>query len=160
MTGRDRGFSLIELMIVMTILAIMAAIVLPRLVDAAQDTRESALSTDLQMLRRQILVYKMQHRDNGPHLDQTGNVDKANLPARLTGRTDPTGKINPAGSCGPYMKAWPQNPFCPSDVARAITFGTDNAPPRTGATGWYYSITTCVISANSQKGANALDVTE
>jgi prepilin-type N-terminal cleavage/methylation domain-containing protein len=160
MIGRRTGFSLVEILIVLTIMAIIAAIAVPRLVEASVDTKESALSTDLQMLRRQILVYKMQHRDIGPHLDQNGALDKANLPARLIGRTDDKGKINPAGSCGPYMKAWPQNPFCPADVAGTVTFGTDTAAPRNGATGWYYNITTCIISPNSQEGAKALDVTD
>jgi general secretion pathway protein G len=159
MAGRRAGFSLVEILIVLTIMAIMAAIAVPRLVDASQSTKESALSTDLQTLRRQILVYKMQHYDNGPHLDELGKLDKVKLTARLTGRTDPTGKINPSGNCGPYMKTWPQNPFCTSEVAGTITFGTDAAPPRSGATGWYYNITTSVMSANSQQGAKTLDVT-
>lgn len=154
------GFSLVEILIVLTILAILAAIAVPRLVDASQDTKESALSTDLQMLRRQILVYKMQHADNGPHLDQAGKLDKTNLTARLTGRTNAAGKITSEGPCGPYMKTWPQNPFCSANVAGAITFGTTAAPPRTGATGWYYNTLTSVISANSQTGAKTLDVTE
>jgi general secretion pathway protein G len=70
MAGRAKGFSLIEILIVMTILAIMAAIAVPRLVDASTETKESALETDLQTLRRQVLVYRMQHSENGPHLDE------------------------------------------------------------------------------------------
>jgi hypothetical protein len=58
------------------------------------------------------------------------------------------------------MKTWPQNPFCPADVAGAVTFGTTTAPPRAGATGWYYNITSCIISANSQQGGKTLDVTD
>jgi general secretion pathway protein G len=154
---RIGGFSLIELLIVLTMLALIAAIAVPRLVDASQGAKESVLATDLQMLRRQIQVYKMQHGSRGPHLDQKGNVDKANLSARLTGRTDPDGRLDPGGSCGPYMKEWPTNPFSDSAVAGMVLFGTDTAPPRNDTTGWYYNIDTCLISPNSSTGGKEFD---
>jgi len=158
MTGRHHGFTLIEIMIVITILAILAAIVVPHIVDAQDDARQSAIETDIQMMRRQILVYKVQHGGNGPHLDADGNLDKANLSARLTGRTNPDGKIAPDGSCGPYMAIWPTNPFISSaEAAGAVLFGTETTPPRNSATGWYYNIDTCLISANSAKGGEKLD---
>ncbi len=145
-------------MIVIMLLAILAAIVVPRIIDAQDEARESALETDIQMMRRQILVYKVQHGGNGPHLDAASNLDKANLSARLTGRTNPDGKINPNGSHGPYMTNWPTNPFIPSrETAGAVLFGTETTPPRNSASGWYYNTDTCVISANSAKGGEKLD---
>jgi hypothetical protein len=111
------------------------------------------------MLRRQIQVYTMQHGNRGPHLDQKGNVDKANLSARLTGRTDPDGQLDPSGSRGPYMKEWPTNPFSKSAVAGLVLFGTEAAPPRDGTTGWYYNIDTCLISPNSSTGGKEFDPT-
>lgn len=159
MTGRQSGFSLIELMIVITILAIMAAIVVPRLVDASEDARESALGTDLSMLRRQIGLYRLQHMMRGPHLDASGNLDEANFTTRLTERTDPDGKLNAAGTCGPYVTEWPVNPFSVDAVAGKVLFGADAIPPRDSQTGWYYSTTTCIISPNSATGGEDSDPT-
>jgi prepilin-type N-terminal cleavage/methylation domain-containing protein len=158
MTCRKQGFSLIELMIVIMLLAIVSAITIPRFVDASDDARETAIETDIQMMRRQIMVYVAQHTGKGPHLDENGNLDKANLAARLTGRTDPEGKLGATGLYGPYMAEWPTNPFIASaDNAAAVTFGTDTSPPRDDSTGWYYNTDTCIISANSSTGGAELD---
>jgi len=158
MSFRTHGFTLIEVLIVVMLLAILSAIVIPRVVDAQDDARESAIETDTQMMRRQILVYKVQHGGQGPHLDSAGNMDTANFVARLTGRTTPDGTIDPAGSCGPYMNIWPTNPFITSpESAGTVTFGTATAPPRDSKTGWYYNTNTCVISVNSAIGGKNLD---
>jgi len=157
MDARNRGFSLVELLIVVTMLAIIAAIAVPQFLDASEDARESALATDLQMLRRQAQVYKMQHGGRGPHLDENDQLDKDNLSARLTGRTTPEGKLDANGTYGPYMKQWPINPFCTGATAGQVVFGTDTSPPRDGSAGWYYNTKTCVISPNSEKGGKAFD---
>jgi hypothetical protein len=70
----------------------------------------------------------------------------------MTGRTAADGKLDPGGSCGPYMKEWPRNPFCAQDIGGDIEFGTATLPPRNGNTGWYYNTNTCIISPNSFKG--------
>lgn len=158
MTCQKTGFSLIEILIVVMLLAIVSAITIPRFVDAGDDARESAIETDIQMMRRQIMVYMAQHNGKGPHLDELGNTDAANLAARLTGKTDADGKLNPSGPYGPYMTEWPVNPFIASDAtAGTVKFGTAATPPRDGATGWYYNTDTCLISANSPVGGKSLD---
>ena len=157
MLPRRDGLSLIELMIVVTMLAILAAIAVPRLMDASQDARESALATDLQMLRRQIRLYTEQHRGRGPHLGEDGQPDHANLQARMMGRTDEDGKLSGTGVFGPYVKDWPTNPFCPDSIAGDVLFGTDSAPPRDGTTGWYYSTDTRLVSPNSKTGGAEFD---
>ena len=157
MDHRQEAFSLVELLIVLMILAILAAIAVPKLVDASDDARESALATDLQMLRRQIQAYKMQHGDRGPHLNEGGSADHDNLVPRMLGRTETDGKLSASGTCGPYIKEWPTNPFCGEATAGDVTFGTDTAPPRDDSTGWYYNTDTCMISPNTQKGATEFD---
>lgn len=157
MTVCKKGFTLVELLIVITMLAVIAAIAVPRFLDASEDARESALGTDLQMLRRQIHLYKMQHIGRGPHLNESGSLDTGNLVARIIGKTDITGKLDANGGFGPYAKMWPTNPWAADAVAGDISFGTDAAPPRNDATGWYYNTDTGIISANSDKGALDLD---
>lgn len=58
---RQRGFTLVELLIVVIILAILAAIVIPQFSNATTDTQESALDTNLGSLRNAIELYKAQH---------------------------------------------------------------------------------------------------
>jgi len=160
MDRRTPGFSIIELLIVITMLAILAAIAVPRLLDASEDASTTALTTDLQMLRRQITLYKSQHGERGPHLDENGQTDSANLVRRLRERTTAAGKLDDTGPFGPYMKSWPANPYADPSICKAVAFGTQTQPPRDGTTGWYYNTNTCVISANSTEGGEELDPTQ
>ena len=65
---RKSGFTLVEILIVVIILGILAAIVIPQFTNASQDARESALLSQLQTLRSQIELYKLQHMDKLPDL--------------------------------------------------------------------------------------------
>lgn len=60
------GFTLVELLIVVIILAILAAIVIPQFSGASTDAKESALDADLSALRSAIELYKVQHGSNYP----------------------------------------------------------------------------------------------
>ena len=48
---RRAGFTLVEILIVVIILGILAAIVIPQFTNASQDARESSLLSQLQTLR-------------------------------------------------------------------------------------------------------------
>jgi general secretion pathway protein G len=58
---KDRGFTLVELLIVVIILAILAAIVVPQFSAATTDAQESALDANLNAMRSAIELYKVQH---------------------------------------------------------------------------------------------------
>ncbi len=113
------GFTLVEILIVVVILGILAAIVIPQFTDASTEAKYASLASNLQMLRAQIELYKIQHNDDPPTL--------ALFVDQLTGTTDVNGAV--AGSdFGPYMRVIPVEPFTNSAVVAAA-----------GATvGWCY----------------------
>ena len=55
-----RAFTLIEILIVVVILGILAAIVIPQFTDASQQAMESSVVTQLQTLRSQIELHDVQ----------------------------------------------------------------------------------------------------
>src|SRR6185503_18332404 len=67
MTRRNRkGFTLIEILIVVIILGILAAIVIPQFTNASKEAKQSSLVTMVQSLRSQIALFKLQHNDYLP----------------------------------------------------------------------------------------------
>lgn len=151
------GFTLVEVLIVVVILGILAMVALPRIGSASTDARDNSLQTDLFSIRNQIEIYKAQHNGQPPDLNESGASDTANMVARLTGKTDSSGKINAAGALGPYIFAWPANPFISGSAATSVIFGTAPNPPRDNTAGYYYCTDTSIISADSTTGAVNMD---
>jgi general secretion pathway protein G len=59
-TNRHRGFTLIELLLVMVILAILAAVVVPRMVGKSELARVSAAKTDINMLEGALNTFEVE----------------------------------------------------------------------------------------------------
>ncbi len=56
-----RAFTLIEILIVVVILGILAAIVIPQFTDASQEAMEASVRTQLQTIRSQIELFNVQN---------------------------------------------------------------------------------------------------
>lgn len=126
-----RAFTLVEVLIVVIVLGILAAIVVPQFSTASDDANLSALKTNLQTIRAQLELYKIQHNGTYPTL--------ANFVTQMTAGTTVTGA---AGTdFGPYLLTIPANPF--SGVSTVTNTGTPAA-----TLGWYYNETTGEFRAN------------
>jgi len=65
---RERAFTLVELVIVITIMATLATVALPTIISSGTEGDETALVTDLAAIRSSISLYKSQHNDRLPGL--------------------------------------------------------------------------------------------
>ena len=149
----NKGFTLVEILIVVIILGILAAIVIPQFTEASESARDSSLVSDLQTCRAQIELYKIQHHDNYPG-DTTGDGmadDAADFIADMTDLTDSDGAavgVGTAGALGPYLQSFPTNPFVADDAASRNVFIGAGDPLGDGTTGRHFNTENGKISPN------------
>ncbi|MHC4715677.1 MAG: type II secretion system protein [Planctomycetota bacterium] len=144
---RRKGFTLVEILIVVIILGILAAIVIPQFTEASNDARESQLVSDLQTVRGQVELYKVQHLERLPSVNENNVADTANFVTRLTQKTDHTGLLIGTGKFGPYLQKFPTNPFAATNMD-GVTFGTADPAPGNNTSGWYFNTSLGKFSAN------------
>jgi general secretion pathway protein G len=151
MKRNTRGFTLVEILIVVIILGILAAIVIPQFTNASNDARNNSVSSTLQTIRSQIELFKIQHADTPPVL--TGGTTGTACWAIMLGRSDLTSTSTTTpyttGTLGPYVQQAPLNPIN-NNSAVGTTFST--------TVGWVYTVsgTVYTFSAVNTTGTGLL----
>ena len=134
-THRSKGFTLVEILIVVVILGILAAIVIPQFTNASESAKSSSLVSQLQTVRSQLELYQVQHNGSYPTLAQL----QASWGV-MTTKTDVDGTLNAAsGAYGPYLQQPPKNA-----IANSSTVATTAA----NGVGWVYNASTGAITAS------------
>ena len=129
-----RGFTLIEILIVVIILGILAGIVMPQFMNATTASKVSSVQSTAQTLRGAVQLYYYQHNDTLPPVDQFWTL--------MTTQTDARGNAYVAGTSttgpfGPYMQSIPSNAL---NTASTVVDGNAVPGAQTGSVcAWQYN---------------------
>jgi len=137
------AFTLVEILIVVIILAILAAIVIPNITGVTAISRETNLKENLSKIRAQIQVYRNQHN---------GCPTAAGFADQMTEYTRTDGQVSAVRTdeyrFGPYLEQMPPNPISSDRTIRAAAAAGDAFPPGDADGGWWYNETTGAFFAD------------
>jgi prepilin-type N-terminal cleavage/methylation domain-containing protein len=149
---RKEGFTLVELILVVSILGILGALVLPVYQGHASEAKVSSSKSNLHAIRAQIELYKMQHNGTLPGYERGAVTTETSLLLQFITTTDIDGVSSlskttyAAYPYGPYLLKVPANPFNgKSNIAYSTAFATDVGVKDSG---WLYNRTTGQIVLN------------
>jgi general secretion pathway protein G len=116
-TDRKRAFTLVELLIVIIIIAVLAAIAIPKFSNSSQRSKESALRAELSLLRNAVELFKT---DTGAFPATLAALEATAAPASGLDSAGAAKAIIAADWKGPYVNKVNNDPVS----AAAFTYGT------------------------------------
>ena len=131
----NRGFSLVELVIVVAVLGILAAIVVPQFQSHATQAKEAVAKDSLRILRSGIELYTTQHGGVPPGYEDD---DPRTVPSSSTFH-------NQLVLEGRYVLRMPENPFNKLRTTLVIANAGTFPDVATGTYGWVYQPATSTI---------------
>lgn len=148
MRARSRGFSLLELVTVVVILGVIAAIAIPRVSQFTVSARESALRQNLSIVAGAVERYRVEHGGTVPT-----SSEQLTMYTNAAGATSAT--KTGAFIYGPYLLEMPELTMGTNRGQKGIVTG--GSPGDSGGAGWWIDDDTGDVRANlpdTDKGAN------
>jgi type IV pilus assembly protein PilA len=150
MRGKERGFSLIELLIVVAIILIIAAIAIPNLVHSKMSANEASAVGSMQTLNTAAITYSTEY---GGYPHALSNLGPGNPASSAT--ADMIDSVLASGSKSGYQFAYSAGA---TDAAgNVLNYSITGQPISVGSTGQKYFFTdqSGVVRSNSAGVADA-----
>ena len=116
--GKKRGFTLVELLIVVIIIAVLAAIAIPKFVNSSLRSKESALRGELKLVRDAVELFK---NDCGCYPSTLAGLTATTAPSTGLTATAGTYTITSTNWRGPYISSVDLDPVSGSALNYATT---------------------------------------
>ncbi len=131
------AFTMIELVIILCIIGIVAAIVVPRVSFGSQKALAARVAQDLKTVNEAMSLYKRDHNWKYPRFDVINTLTPSDsFKYRLTDSTNKDGSAN--GPYGPYIKKpFPTNPYISSLAGYVLQHQKTSGYPAQCVLGWY-----------------------
>ena len=159
-----RAFTLAEVIIVVAILGIIAALAMPKFKSNTREAKEAAARDNLRILRQAVKLYAAQHSDVPPgylNNNMTAEPKSAYAVSQLTQKTNILGQYadQNADDCiyGPYLPEIPVNPLTGTSEMWSAKM-VYPAPLYSPERGWFYCPVKMVVKLNvAGKGLDGVD---
>ncbi len=147
---RKKAFTLVEVLIVVAIIGILAAMALPRFQGHIAEAKAATAKESLRTLRTTIELYAAEHKDKAPgyfnnmvvfnfFIYQTRNITDEDGNYKVL--KVPTDEY----PYGPYLSDYPENPFNGEYIFKMIADNNEMPATATGEFGWIYKPATKTI---------------
>ncbi|MEO1008483.1 MAG: prepilin-type N-terminal cleavage/methylation domain-containing protein [Planctomycetota bacterium] len=130
-----KAFTLVEILIVVVILGILAAIVIPQFTNASEEAQSSSAASQLSTVRNQIELFRVRNNGTAPAIADI-------FVEEVAGDEPWDGVVNPD-----YLRAAPVNPRTGTSTLAAGT-AAPTSSVAAGDDGWIYDAATGSIWMN------------
>ena len=117
------GFTLVELLVVIIVIAVLAAVAIPRFMNSSLRSKESALHGDLKLVRNAIAMF---YADTGAYPYNFDGLTGANPPTKGLDATGATTTIRASDWKGPYLASMPTDPVSGLGLIYSGSTGSNN----------------------------------
>ena len=151
-----KGFSVVEVLIVVVFLAIVAALTLPRFSSGSSTARANTLAENLRVVRTQLEIFRGQHQGvppGYPGCDTSKAPIEGAFAKQMIQASDEHGNTAAPGTpgfrFGLYLQEIPENPVNGKTTVQVIRDGAAFPNDADDSHGWIYKPETLTFKADA-----------